>query len=778
MKTYYLFTTLIFLVISINCNSQPVAVDDYISPIIQSFEIDTFNIIQNDYDTNGNLFRIYEIYQKNGSVDELIPFHDYNDTSIVILGYINYERVFKYRLCYVSDTTMISNWAYVTVNVARDPDLPVAHNDTVSMSPGDSIYVNILANDYDPNGDSIFIDSTIYPFSNAPLFGTSELIGDSIKIKLAFNDYAVLNNGNFSLRYRISDTSAIGSNNSDQGLIHVKINNGKYFDFIDINNIKARFSCFGNNFWDLRGSPQYFYPNGAQTTASFGNGLWIGGKSHGTDTILHLAAERFRQNGADYWAGPISDIYDSDYDKRWFHVWKLNRDGIEYHKQNWWQTGYQANEEILTWPGNGNTTLGQTEQIAPFSDLDNDGIYEPSDGEYPYIRGDQALFFVFNDMRHDHFESQSPKLGIEIHAMVYAFDTPQDSALWNTIFVHYDILNKSDTTYYETYIGNWTDADVGYAWDDYVGCNVEGGYFYFYNGEAVDGSGQINAYGTNPPVSATKILAGPRMEADNIDNPSGGCDESINGINFGDSIIDNERLGMTSFRYFSSSNTPWGDPNIGIDYYNYMAGKWLDGTTCVYGGIGHQSDPNATNYPTQFMFPGTSDPCGWGQGGVILPEWSEETEENPTGDRRGVGISGPFILEAGETESIDYAYINAFGNGQDPNSAIDTIDSYCNYITQLFENNDPIFIGMESQSTFNTIKVYPNPTSDKVNITLNTTTKDQGYHLMDITGKIVLKGNLSGGITNQISVSGLTGGIYFIRIFDTISSKSFKIIKL
>ena len=32
---------------------------------------------------------------------------------------------------------------------------PVAVNDTITASPGDTVYVNVLKNDYDPEGDSI-----------------------------------------------------------------------------------------------------------------------------------------------------------------------------------------------------------------------------------------------------------------------------------------------------------------------------------------------------------------------------------------------------------------------------------------------------------------------------------------------------------------------------------------------------------------------------------------------------------------------------------------------
>ena len=71
---------------------------------------------------------------------------------------------------------------------------------------------------------------------------------------------------------------------------------------------------------------------------------------------------------------------------------------------------------------------------------------------------------------------------LEVHAMVYAFDAPNDEALSNTIFVNYKFFNRSTNDYHDTYLGLWNDWDIGYAWDDYVGCDVQRGSSFAYNG--------------------------------------------------------------------------------------------------------------------------------------------------------------------------------------------------------------------------------------------------------------------------------------------------------
>ena len=53
-------------------------------------------------------------------------------------------------------------------------------------------------------------------------------------------------------------------------------------------------------------------------------------------------------------------------------------------------------------------------------------------------------------------------------------------------FYSYKIINRSTETLNETYFGQWVDPDLGNYQDDYVGCDVELGLGYCYNGDADD----------------------------------------------------------------------------------------------------------------------------------------------------------------------------------------------------------------------------------------------------------------------------------------------------
>jgi hypothetical protein len=72
------------------------------------------------------------------------------------------------------------------------------------------------------------------------------------------------------------------------------------------------------------------------------------------------------------------------------------------------------------------------------------------------------------------------------------------------------------------------------------------------------------------------------------------------------------------------------------------------------------TDANAVGPECDFMFPGDTDPCNWGTGGVPPNDgfnqdgkyWTEETQNNQPGDRRFMQSAGPFTLEPGAVNYI------------------------------------------------------------------------------------------------------------------------------
>ena len=217
------------------------------------------------------------------------------------------------------------------------------------------------------------------------------------------------------------------------------------------------------------------------------------------------------------------------------------------------------------------------------------------------------------------------------------------------------------------------------------------------NADAVDDGCQYAINGFTPAIGVD-FFEGPYQDNDTIDNPlttdvnQAFADRGIPykglGIGYGDSIIDNERFGMKRFVYFDRTLQAniYGDPQIGVDFYNYMLGKWRDNTPFVYGGTGNGADANADpNILTNYCFPGDSDPLNWGTvsagGGSSVPfdYWSEQyptgvgSSPNPQGDRRFVQAAGPFILEPGALNNITTGVVYARAQSPDPFQSVELV---------------------------------------------------------------------------------------------------------
>ncbi|MFA4851770.1 MAG: Ig-like domain-containing protein, partial [Bacteroidales bacterium] len=622
---------------------------------------------------------------------------------------------------------------------------PTAVNDTANTYRG-YVKMDVLDNDFDIDSNNIRVFNIVAP--NAK-HGLAKKINDSI---IEYTSFPSFTGGIDSFAYRIIDDGSPFK--FDTAKVYLYVDNSFTFDTVDINNINAGFNANGDLFWwhmdniTYPGPYDYYankfeVPKGSGKQTIFNGNLWIGGIDN-IDT-LHVAAQMYNQIGRDFWAGPVSNVYDSLYDAKWNRIWKIKKSDIDYHLANCWQPGYIPFQSLIDWPGNGNTALGQTAITAPFKDWNNDGIYNPYGGDYPLIKGDEAVYFIFNDDRYLHSESQGNKLKIEVQGMAYSFDCIADSALWNSIFINYKIYNRSSLTYDSAFIGTFIDFDLGDASDDYMGCDVQRGSFYCYNGDNVDGNGQPNAYGAHPPAQAAVYLSGAKMDPDGIDNPSGLCDAGINGFNFGNGIIDDEHFGLNRFVYFFNYIGIQGTPEIAIDYYNYLKGFWKDSTKMLYGGNAH-AGAGAYGPECNFMFPGNSDTCNWGTGGHSPNGpvyWTEVTAGNTPADRRGLGSTGPFTFKPGDVQELDIAFV--FGrdyNDSNATAAIIVMNQRIDSIRKYFMNDSTPcgggFSGIVKQTqNLPQLKIYPNPANDYITVEFNTIAGNINYEIFDIVGRRV-----------------------------------------
>ena len=479
------------------------------------------------------------------------------------------------------------------------------------------------------------------------------------------------------------------------------------------------------NLWQIpnQNYSQYEIPKNSGINALFTAALWLGGTD--VNNQLKLAALRYR-NGQDYWTGPLSKVYaETTYDNcnkydqhfvttqdevREFNAWY--EAGIA-DQQNGTTTqddlfpGYKVPKSIKNWPAHGDVSLGQDYYLAPFFDFNGDGHYRWEDGDFPWydikktkscsidrsvaLYGDQNFWWVMNDKGNIHTETGADPIGMEIRAQAFAFASNDE--INNMTFYNYELINRGTQTLYNTYFGFFTDGALGDPYDDYVGCDVNRGLGYYYNGDNYDGDNSgYKGYGYSPPAVGVDFFEGPYQDNDGIDNAFGiGDNEALNGIGYGDGVIDNERFGMRRFLYYSNTtngaNPNQTDPTNASDYYNYLRGFWKDGSKFVYGGSGHISDPEADpNTPCEFMFPGNTDPLGWGTNGVPQPVWTEQTANNTPNDRRFVQSAGPFVLKPGAVNNITVGVVWARTSAGDPFASVSSLQRADDKAQSLFEN--------------------------------------------------------------------------------------------
>ena len=497
--------------------------------------------------------------------------------------------------------------------------------------------------------------------------------------------------------------------------------------FTAFNNVRALIEN-GGSMWQDRSLSRASYevPSGGGVSAMYAGSLWLGGFD--AEGQLHLAAQTFGGTGADYFPGPLSTTtaqitWDECQEHDEIHHVKRQEvvrhlahqqavaEGVEAVQ---FPNGYVTPGSFLDWPAHGNLAAGQAFNLAPFIDVDGDGLYDPESGDCPrfdvdagtscpegfadVLHGDEAHFWVFNDAGNAHSESGGAPLGVEIHGQAWGWDANLHPAS-NITFYTFNIINRSSHSYSDFSVGWWADADVGTATDDYVGCDVSRGLGYAYNGDADDEpSSSSSGYGTTPPAVGIDFVLGLKEDADGVDNvlsddvevvaESGGLVYPGAGTGFSDGIADNERRGMRRFVYYNNSGNPInGEPTTPLHFYNFMNGIWKNGQKMAYGGDGVSVASGANlDIEADYMFPGDSDPNFEGTGGVFVEPWSETSASNPPADRRFVMSMGPVTLEAGGKNDFTMAVLWARAEEGGPEASVEVLRAACDEVQSLFDS--------------------------------------------------------------------------------------------
>jgi Secretion system C-terminal sorting domain len=553
--------------------------------------------------------------------------------------------------------------------------------------------------------------------------------------------------------------------------------------YLDINKVKAYISNSGSNFFDRNDSlvsQGYEVPKGSGKKTSYANCLWFGGYGAGNNLIV--AAQTYNSGGArrDFWPGPLNSsatINQSTSNYYAGKTFKINKTTIDSFIATWPSGSFQLPPSIADWPGN--FPVGSQYPLAPFFDNDGDLIYNPIMGDYPLIKGDQAIFSVYNDVLSQKTATVTPAIGAEVRRLSYAYNcdtlTSNLKILNYTTFHEYTIVNKGTNVLDDFKVGIFEDTDLGNPMDDYIGCDVKNQVGYFYNSNSVDtNSGSTLGYQTETPIFAYKILpSNINYGFDNTDSDGDGAVDEAD-----ESLLKD----MHVMNYFNNNSSIYGDPVSGFEYFNILNAKYRSTVNQVYGRLGIPYSGPGGNKPTRYCFPGTSDSTNKGTNGVvpinnIVGGWSETNNglstPNIPGDRRMVLSTPKTRLVPGQIIKFNVAIIFT----ENPQSLqfsnlLPMAQQDWQTITNMYTSNSfPSCNGISNNVRLNknrksNLIVFPNPTQNIFYIKgLNIEEKNVVIAITDINGKIIRQFKQDAVADYlKIDLKAFENGIYFISV--------------
>ena len=437
---------------------------------------------------------------------------------------------------------------------------------------------------------------------------------------------------------------------------------------MEINNVRARLTTGGDVWWD-GSNGRYIVPKTPpgvpEVSSIYAGAVWLGGRDPGGG--LKVAAQDYGRGSGefDYYPGPLTPqgTIQRDTCERWDRFFTVQGESIRQFRATY-QAALENDElpldpeevpeDILGWPSVGNPFFleqngfelpnpNEGGGLAGFWDEDLDGLFDPTRGDYPIIeiRGcgetpqfpEEMTFWIYNDAGNTHRQSNTPlQIQMEVQVQAFAYSTSDD--INNMTFQRYKLINRAQEDILDTYFAMWVDPDLGCATDDYIGSDTTRSLAYVYNEDELDGAqgctcdGGVETYCDEIPILGIDYFRGPRAPV-----------YDVNGNQIGE-----RELGMSSFVYYNNAGVggpppATTDPSTAEEYYNYLQGRWRDGSFLQNDGDGY--DETGADL-TRYAFPDPPNVTGWNM----------TTEDLPFGDRRMIQASGPFTLQPGAVNEL------------------------------------------------------------------------------------------------------------------------------
>jgi hypothetical protein len=495
---------------------------------------------------------------------------------------------------------------------------------------------------------------------------------------------------------------------------------------MDVNDLSATVSSDGLMYggYDLmrffENIPALKMKTGPCANASFSAGVWMGGLSK-SDDKLYFAQQSYRSLGNDFVPGPINVNtlqYDSVLSYKYNKIWSIDKKTIDDFIANHNNSGYQIPQSILNWPGN--PPANCYSKMAPYVDVDNNNIYDPSKGDYPKIKGDKMMWWMFNDLV-KHEGSISEPMMIQINATCYAYSdinlNSNDSnfIVNRTLLFDYDVINLSNRDYKDVYFSLFNDVDIGNYADDYLGYDSLNNAAFAFNGDDNDNAfGNFNNFGKNPPVFVSQLL--------------------------------NKKMD-----YFVRLTAPGGSMMASNLYYSMFANS--DSAQYSF----YKSNYRIHHYPCQI----------------------KDSGYTPT-DIRYIMTNTINNFNKGDVYNVVFSNSVVYDpNTNFLNEDCGKIKNNVLKIKSWYDNDDfpskpywPSEINVIETKQF---KLYPNPSQNQLNVLFNLA-NNRSIQVFSMDSKLLLNQNVSESFIT-LDVSALKPGMYIIQIQDETGMKSQVFIK-
>ena len=363
--------------------------------------------------------------------------------------------------------------------------------------------------------------------------------------------------------------------------------------------------------YHISGDSALEWPKGTGAHSIFQSALWMGATVNGS--IRTIVGDYTQDMGPGPWGGdPLAAVH---------RIYKVEKSMLASPLDF---------ADFQEWP----VDFG-----APWVDVDGDGVYTPLPGgtDHPEFLGDQVLWFVSNDGDPAYkLNFGTSPLNVEIQTTMFGFDRPD--VFGDMVFLKQLVINKGSDDLVDTYMGLWSDPDLGNAGDDFVGCDVALGMGYVWN----DGADSVyDNLSVGTPAAGYDFFQGPMVDCDATE------DCTLGAKMFGTRHPGKKNLQMSSFAFYINGDATYTDPADETEGYYYLQGLRKDGSAYPVEIAGDLYDQRFCFYGDPATTHGTANPV--------------DGNYAASADRRFLMSVGPFTMASGDSQEVVFGIFHAGG---------------------------------------------------------------------------------------------------------------------